>query len=99
MLLKRISNLLAGLLASLLLTAQQPPVQKPTIEVDLIHLTPYGFVPKQLTRNPGPHLLVVRNVTGLRNPALNIALAGPVQKQHQPTPSNPHWKEVLDLPP
>jgi hypothetical protein len=99
MLHKRISIPMAGFLASLLLTAQQPPVQKPTIEVDLIHLTPYGFVPKQLTRKPGPHLLVLRNVTGLRNPSLSITLGGPVQKQHQLTPSNPHWKEILDLPP
>jgi hypothetical protein len=79
--------------------AQQPPAKQHGIETDVIHLTPYGFFPKALTRSPGPHFVYIHNATGLRDFSLNVTLTGLVQKQQVLTPASPHLKDVWDLPP
>src|SRR5437660_6285379 len=54
-----------------------PSPQAPTAAIDLVHLTPDGCFPKQLTVKPGRNLLWVNKATALLNFLLTLSLTAP----------------------
>jgi len=79
------------------------PQQRPTrtkLEGELVALRPSGFEPKQITRRPGPFVLVIENDSRL--PSFTMLLKGdvglPLRNVLVPREKR-NWSDMLELPP
>jgi len=80
-------------------TAQRPRAIA-NIEAELVTVTPHGFEPQQLTRPPGPFLLMLDNRSGLGQVNLHLSREAGAQLREVPVPrEQPDWSEVIALPP
>ena len=80
--------------------AAQRPIAIANIEAELVTVTPHGFEPQQITRPPGPFLLMLDNRSGLRQVNLGLSLEAGAQLREVPVPrEQPDWSEVIALPP
>src|SRR5713226_2820831 len=80
-------------------TAQrQRPIAN--IEAELVTVTPHGFEPRQITRPPGPFLLMLDNRSGLGQVNLHLSREAGARLRDVPVPrEQPDWSEVIALPP
>jgi hypothetical protein len=65
-------------------------VQRPraiaNIEAELVTVTPHGFEPQEITRPPGPFLLMLDNHSGLRQVNLHLSREAGARLREVPVP-------------
>ncbi len=93
-----IATLTASLLWSAALTGQNPPN---STQIRVIELGLRGFMPSRLLWPvAGRHWIFVRNTTRAQPLVLHFDTSvGAKLKEVQLTPKNPHWRELIELPP
>jgi hypothetical protein len=78
----------------------QHPGAIANIEAELVTVTPHGFEPQEITRPPGPFLLMLDNHSGLRQVNLHLSREAGARLREVPVPrEQPNWSEVIALPP